>query len=104
MVGKDESPKEREIGTADAAGKPEPLTRSRRKRDSGPDPREPTEYETVFVRLSERVERILRAAIWTGLALLVAVQLVLSVPAVRKWAVKVERLEGVPFERADRDG
>ncbi|TMV51315.1 hypothetical protein FE783_05900 [Paenibacillus mesophilus] len=58
------------------------------------------EYEAQFVEVSNRVERLLRRAIWTGLALLIAAQLLLSVPSIRQWAVKVERLEGIPFERS----
>lgn len=58
------------------------------------------EYEAQFVKVSDRVERLLRKAIWTGLALLAAAQLLLTVPSIRQWAVKVERLEGIPFERS----
>ncbi|MDF2713313.1 MAG: hypothetical protein K0R28_238 [Paenibacillus sp.] len=57
------------------------------------------EYEAQFVEVADRVERLIRGALWTGLALLIAVQLLLSIPSVRQWAVKVERLEGIPFER-----
>ncbi|MEF3301836.1 hypothetical protein [Paenibacillus sp. GYB003] len=63
-----------------------------------------SDYEKLFVLFSNRAERLLRGAIWTGLALLVAAQLLLAVPAVRAWMVKVERLEGVPFERAGSGG
>ncbi|GAA3405259.1 hypothetical protein ACFFNY_28690 [Paenibacillus hodogayensis] len=58
------------------------------------------EYEAVFIRVSDWVERLLRGAIYVGLALLAAAQLLLAVPAVRTWAVKVERLEGIPLERS----
>jgi len=58
-----------------------------------------TEYETLFLEVSDRIEKWLRKLIWTGLAALVAAQALLSVPAVRHWIVKVDRLEGVPFER-----
>jgi hypothetical protein len=61
------------------------------------------EYEDRFVQLSDRVERLLRGAIWAGIVLLVALQLLLTIPAVRHWAVKVERLEGIPFERSGPD-
>lgn len=57
------------------------------------------EYRRNFIDVSNRIEKLLRGLIWTGLAALVAVQLLLTVPSVRLWAVKVERLEGVPFER-----
>jgi hypothetical protein len=61
------------------------------------------EYEERFVQLSDRVERLLRGAICAGIALLVAAQLLLTIPAVRHLAVKVERLEGIPFERSGPD-
>lgn len=61
------------------------------------------EYEKRFVQLSDRVERLLRGAVWAGIALLVAAQLLLTIPTVRHWAVKVERLEGIPFERSGPD-
>lgn len=57
-------------------------------------------YAELFVKTADRMERLLRGAIWTGLALLVASQLLLSIPSVRKWAVRVERLEGIPIERS----
>lgn len=58
-------------------------------------------YSSQFVRLSDSVERILRLAVLASLVLLVASQLLLGVPSVRKWAVKTERLEGVPYERIE---
>lgn len=58
-------------------------------------------YSSQFIRLSDSVERILRWAVLASLVLLVASQLLLGVPGVRKWAVKTERLEGVPYERTD---
>ncbi|MDF2657660.1 MAG: hypothetical protein K0Q94_451, partial [Paenibacillus sp.] len=71
-----------------------------RKRKAEAQERDVTEYETVFIEVSNRVERLLRIAVWTGLAALLLAQLLLLSPAVRKWAVKVEKLEGVPFERS----
>jgi hypothetical protein len=70
-----------------------------RKRKAEAQERDVTEYETVFIEVSNRVERLLRGAVWAGLAALLLAQLLLLSPAVRKWAVKVEKLEGVPFER-----
>ena len=61
---------------------------------------EETEYEAVFLKVSDRMERLLRRMAGAGLALLIAAQLLLSIPSVRKWVVKVERLEGIPFERS----
>lgn len=66
-------------------------------------PKRTTEYADYverFVLLSDRVERLLRRAVWALIALLVAAQLLLSVPPVRQRLVGVERLEGVPFERS----
>lgn len=57
------------------------------------------EYADRFVSVSDRVEKLLRRAVWGGLTLLIAAQLLLSVSAVRHWIVKVERLEGVPFRQ-----
>lgn len=57
------------------------------------------EYEQRFIDVSNRMEKLLRRAIMTGLALLFVTQLLLSIPSIRKLAVKVERLEGIPFER-----
>lgn len=54
-------------------------------------------YEDAFVDFSNRVERWLRKAVWTGLALLLLGQALLAVPAVRSSVVRVERLEGVPY-------
>lgn len=71
-----------------------------RKQKAKPQQRDITEYEAVFLKVSNRVERLLRGAVWTGLSILLLAQLLLSVPAVRKWAVKVEKLEGIPFERS----
>jgi hypothetical protein len=62
-----------------------------------------TEYAERFVRFSDQAEKLLRKAVWTGIALIVATQLLLSIPAFRQWAVKIERLEGVPIERMDRE-
>lgn len=61
------------------------------------------EYEENFVLLSDRVEWLLRCAIGAGIVLLVAAQLLLTIPSVRHWAVKAERLEGIPFERSGPD-
>jgi hypothetical protein len=62
-----------------------------------------TDYAERFVRFSDQAEKLLRKAVWTGIALIVATQLLLSITAFRQWAVKIERLEGVPFERIDRE-
>lgn len=74
-----------------------------RREDGAERPPAANEYEDVFVEVSDRVERLLRRTIAIGLALLVGAQLLLAVPAVRQWAVKVERLEGVPFQRSGPD-
>ncbi|RKN84610.1 hypothetical protein D7M11_11480 [Paenibacillus ginsengarvi] len=56
-------------------------------------------YEDTFIAFSSRFETFLRRAAGTGLVLLVAAQLLLSVPVIRAWIVPVERMEGVPFQR-----
>ncbi|MDF2720893.1 MAG: hypothetical protein K0Q59_568 [Paenibacillus sp.] len=57
------------------------------------------QYERRFLIVSGRMEKLLRRLIGTGLALLVIAQLLLAIPQVRKTVVKVERLEGIPYER-----
>lgn len=55
-------------------------------------------YESLFLRFSDHMEkRLIRAALGLA-ALLLLIQLLLLVPAVRHLLVRVERLEGVPFQ------
>ncbi|MDF2924365.1 MAG: hypothetical protein K0R57_3279 [Paenibacillaceae bacterium] len=54
-------------------------------------------YEELFAGFSDSVERLLIRTAQVLAVLLVAVQLILLVPAARQQLVKVERLEGVPF-------
>lgn len=61
------------------------------------------QYEQLFIRWSERAERLIRIGIVTLLALLLLSQLLLQWPLFRKTALKVERLEGVPYtQTSDR--
>ncbi|WP_405460208.1 hypothetical protein [Paenibacillus sp. HJGM_3] len=59
-------------------------------------------YEDLFLRWSDRWERIIRVAIIGLLALLLAGQALLQWPVFRQTVVKVERLEGHPYPAPER--
>jgi hypothetical protein len=55
------------------------------------------EYEKRFIALCGRVERILVRGIVVALALLLAAQALLQIPALRSLLTRVDSLEGVPY-------
>lgn len=55
------------------------------------------EYEKLYVTFSKRVERFLVRSIALALALLLAAQASMQIPAVRHWLTRVDSLEGVPY-------
>ncbi|MFH5184763.1 DUF5359 family protein [Paenibacillus sp. TAB 01] len=62
--------------------------------------REGYRYEELFVRFSERAEYWLLRFVAVWFVLLIASQLLLQIPGVRYYFVKVEQLEGVPYQRS----
>lgn len=66
--------------------------RPREKDDSG--------YEDLFVLLSGFVEKWLKRALYVLLSLLIVFQLLLQIPALRYYLVKVEQMEGIPYNHS----
>lgn len=56
-------------------------------------------YNELFIRLSNRWERVIRILIIVFLVLLILSQAMLHWPLFRKSVVKVEQLEGEPYEQ-----
>jgi hypothetical protein len=70
------------------------------KEDSGVEDRRLNGYEYSFVLFSVSIEAWLKRIILFVLSLLIMFQLLLQVPGIRYYLVKVEQLEGVPFSRS----
>ena len=62
--------------------------------------REGYRYEELFVRFSEYAEHWLLRFLAVLFVLLIISQLLLQIPGVRYYFVKVEQLEGVPYQRS----
>ncbi|WP_028548691.1 hypothetical protein [Paenibacillus sp. UNC451MF] len=54
-------------------------------------------YEDLFVALSAFVEKWMKRTLLILLAMLVVTQLLLQIPSLRYYLVKVEQLEGIPY-------
>ncbi|WP_282935654.1 hypothetical protein [Paenibacillus sp. RC67] len=66
--------------------------RPREKNDS--------EYDDLFVRFSGFVEKWLKRALYVLLSFLIVFQLLLQIPALRYYLVKVEQMEGIPYNHS----
>ncbi|GAA4844053.1 hypothetical protein GCM10023310_22520 [Paenibacillus vulneris] len=58
------------------------------------------EYEEQFVLFSALVEKWMKRALYVLISLLVAMQLLLQIPGLRYYLVKVEQLEGIPYDHS----
>jgi hypothetical protein len=63
-----------------------------------------TAYDELFIRWSDRWERIIRIAVIVFLAILLLTQALLQWPLFRKSVVKVEQLEGEPYKYTSDSG
>lgn len=55
-------------------------------------------YEDLFVLFSAPVEKWMKRVLYILLSLLIVAQLLLQIPGVRYYLVKVEQLEGIPYD------
>ncbi|OXM88088.1 hypothetical protein [Paenibacillus rigui] len=57
-------------------------------------------YEDLFIQFSKMVEKWILRALALILGLLVISQLLIQIPVIRYYLVKVEQLEGIRFQRS----
>lgn len=57
-------------------------------------------YEDLFICFSKLVEKWFLRSLAVLLSLLIVSQLLMQIPELRYYLVKIEQLEGVPYHRA----
>ncbi|MFC0214882.1 hypothetical protein ACFFK0_20960 [Paenibacillus chartarius] len=62
------------------------------------------EYEKLFVELSTKVEKWLVRCIAAAAVLMLLLQALLQIPAIRVAVTRIDRLEGVPYRHGGLNG